>query len=177
MPRKKGKPFARADELKKRYNISLTPTAHEGLKRLVEEGNFESLSEVLEQLGRGELVLTEAQEGFKPTLADLIDVELKKVPGIEGLNNLTKATNISATRLLELGRGDKPSDTEISNLAQGLWKSEKENWDEDELLELVVLQFGDRVLPEMWNGEVPEGQSATDKPSNGDIPEKLRNKH
>jgi Arc/MetJ-type ribon-helix-helix transcriptional regulator len=77
LPRKKGKPFARADELKKRYNISLTPIAHEGLKRLVEEGNFESLSEVLEQLGRGELVFTEAQEGFKPTLADLMVLKQK----------------------------------------------------------------------------------------------------
>ena len=29
-------------------------------------------------------------------------------------------------------------------MAQGLWKDETHNWDEDELLELVVAQFGDR---------------------------------
>ena len=39
---------------------------------------------------------------------------------------------------------------EISNLAQGLWKDETHNWNEDELLELVVAQFGDRVLPDEW---------------------------
>lgn len=60
------------------------------------------------------------------------------------MNRLVEATGISATRLLELGSGNKPSDIEISNLAQGLWKDETHNWDEDELLELVVAQFGDR---------------------------------
>ncbi len=112
-------------------------------------------------------------------MADLIDEELKKKPGIGGLNRLVEATGISATRLLELGSGDKPSDIEISNLAQGLWKDETDNWDEDELLELVVAQFGDRVaepsvhrvLPDEWNGvtevEPPAGDSDREKLGNG----------
>lgn len=33
--------------------------------------------------------------------------------------------------------------SEISNLAQGLSKNETHNWYEDELLELIVAQFGD----------------------------------
>jgi hypothetical protein len=60
---------------------------------------------------------------------------------------------------------------EISNLAQELWKDETHNWDEDELLELIVAQFGDReaepsvhrVLLDEWNGvtevEPPDGDA------------------
>jgi hypothetical protein len=74
-------------------------------------------------------------------------------------------------RLLELGSGNKPSDIEISNLAQGLWKDETHNWDEDELLELLVVQFGDRVLADEWNGvtevEPPAGDSDREKLGNG----------
>jgi hypothetical protein len=87
------------------------------------------------------------------------------------LNRLVEATGISATRLLELGSANKPSDIEISNLAQGLWKDETHNWDEDELLELVVAQFGDRVLADEWNGvtevEPPAGDSDREKLGNG----------
>jgi hypothetical protein len=56
-------------------------------------------------------------------------------------------------------------------LAQGLWKDETQNWDEDELLELVVAQFGDRVLSDEWNGvtevEPPAGDSDREKLGNG----------
>ena len=170
LPKKKGQPVAREDSLKKRYNFSLTPIAREGLERLATQREL-TTSEMLEQLGRGELSLGEPIREAKPTLADLIDEELKKTPGIGGLNRLVEATGISATRLLELGSGDKPSDIEISNLAQGLWKNETHNWDEDELLELVVAQFGDRVLPDEWNGvtevESPAGDSDREKLGNG----------
>ncbi len=37
-------------------------------------------------------------------------------------------------------------------MAQGLPKDETHNWDEDELLELVVAQFGARVLLDEWDG-------------------------
>jgi hypothetical protein len=56
---------------------------------------------------------------------------------------------------------------------------ETHNWDEDELLELVVTQFGDceaepwvhRVLPDEWNGvtevEHPAGEANREKLGNG----------
>ena len=48
----------------------------------------------------------------------------------QGINSL--AGNATAARC------------KISNLAQGWCKDETHKWDEDELLELVVAQFGDR---------------------------------
>jgi metal-responsive CopG/Arc/MetJ family transcriptional regulator len=55
------------DELKKRVNISLTPTAIKGLDKLAKQKDL-SRSELVERIGRGLLVVSDAtsQQGVIP---------------------------------------------------------------------------------------------------------------
>lgn len=58
--RTKGKP-AFYDQMKKRVNLSLTPTGFEGLDNLAGEWGL-SKSELVEQIGRGTILVSKPEE-------------------------------------------------------------------------------------------------------------------
>lgn len=58
--RSKGEP-AFYDEMKKRVNLSLTPTGFDGLENLAEEWGL-SKSELVEQIGRGTIPVPKPEE-------------------------------------------------------------------------------------------------------------------
>lgn len=92
MPRKKGVPYARSDQLKERHTFSLTRKAYEGIKRFAARLGI-SMSAILEGLGRGELFITRVP----PTMKDLILVW--------DLEELAKTAGIPIERLQEISEG------------------------------------------------------------------------
>lgn len=143
--------------------LSRNPTNKVRILKSIESLNdlsYPQMQEFLREMGRllsawGD---TDASIVAKPqTLAQLITETIESKPQLQGFAQLVEDTQLSADRILQLAQGVKPTDSEICDLAQGLWKSPDENWNEDELLDLVVAEFGDREIPQ-WN-ETPSSMS------------------
>lgn len=110
MPRKKGVPYARSDQLKKRRGLSLTQKAFDGLAKLAQRWGFNSISDLLEGIGRGEIFLTRSPQSLEDlTLA--WDIE-----------ELVQRSGISQERLIELQeeKGDRITPDELVGLARAL---------------------------------------------------------
>lgn len=105
MPRKKGVPYARSDQLKERHAFSVTPKAYNGFKRLAARVGM-SMSAILEALGRGELFLTR----IPPTLKDLMYAW--------DLGELAETAGIPLERLENIrdGKGDRARPDELIGL-------------------------------------------------------------
>ncbi|HBL14538.1 MAG TPA: hypothetical protein DD379_24750 [Cyanobacteria bacterium UBA11162] len=73
MPRKKGQPYVR-DQLKTRINISVTPTAADGLKQLAADEGYSSVSDMIERLGRGEVALVRTDQSQPIREQDIVRI-------------------------------------------------------------------------------------------------------
>jgi hypothetical protein len=96
MPRKKGVPYARSDQLKERHTFSLTRKAYDGIKRFAARLGL-SMSAILEGLGRGELFITRVPATFDDLMMAW------------DLEELAETAGIPAERLQEIleGKGDR----------------------------------------------------------------------
>jgi hypothetical protein len=105
MPRKKGVPYARSDQLKERHTFSLTRKAYDGIKRFAAQLGL-SMSAILEGLGRGELFITR----IPPTFKDLMLAW--------DLEELAELAGIPIERLQEIseGKGDRIQPHELIGL-------------------------------------------------------------
>jgi hypothetical protein len=111
MPRRKGVPFARKDQLKTRKNVSLTQKAIAGLVVWYQRLGFPSLSHMLEALGRNELFLLKA-DSPEVTFGTLLR-------GMD-LEQLASSSSLSAERLRAIADGALPSESELAELSRAL---------------------------------------------------------
>lgn len=108
MPRKKGVPYARTDQLKERRSFSLTLIAYEGLKRVAQRIGMPA-STLLEAIGRGELYVSTKPQTFDQALAAW------------DLEELAADALIPYERLLEIVENKKePLTDELIRLAASL---------------------------------------------------------
>jgi len=77
----------------------------------------------------------------RPTLSKLLQIEIKNRHPWQGLLFLSRDTQIAVDRLIQLIEEDMPTESEICDLAMELWKSPSVRWTEEELQNIVSLQF------------------------------------
>lgn len=130
MPRRKGVPFARKDQLKTQKNVSLTQKAIAGLIVWSKRLDFPSLSHMLEALGRNELFLLRA---------DSPEVTFQLLLRGMDLEELASKASISPERLRAIAEGALPIDPELAELSRAL------STDLDYLLELRRRNFPENL--------------------------------
>jgi hypothetical protein len=131
MPRKKGVPYARSDQLKERHAFSITRKAYDGFKRLAARLDM-SMSAIMEALGRGELYVTDKPRTFEEAIAAwdmeelatdalipyerLIDiVEHKEEPNTDELTGLAASLQLEPSELRNLIRNRKQNGERQAN--------------------------------------------------------------
>ena len=121
MPRKKGVPYARSDQLKERHAFSVTRKAYNGFKRLAARFGM-SMSAILEGLGRGEIFLTRTPPTFRDLILtwDLEELAEKAGIPVERLENIRdrKGDRIQPDEMVGLENATGIAAEELERLAQ-----------------------------------------------------------
>ncbi|MBD2006017.1 MULTISPECIES: hypothetical protein [Cyanophyceae] len=113
MPRVKGVSAAGDDNLKKRWNFSLTQIARDGIGRLFKFWGYRDASALLEALGKGEIFLSKDP----PTLASLL--------AAKDLIEVHELSDIPLRRLKEFLAGALPTVNELMDLEDALEVSQE----------------------------------------------------
>lgn len=113
MPRKRGVSAAGDDNLKGRWNFSLTQLARDGITRLFKFWGYSDASSLLEALGKGEIFLSKDP----PTLASLL--------AAKDLVEVHRLSDIPLRRLEELLDGSLPTVNELMDLEDALGVSQE----------------------------------------------------
>lgn len=120
MPRKKGVPYARSDQLKERHAFSVTRKAYDGFKRFAARFGM-TMSAIVEAVGRGELFITRTPPSFKDLMQAWNLEELSEIAGIpiERLEEIRdgRGTSVESAELVGLETATGVAFEELERLA------------------------------------------------------------